>query len=323
MQSCLDIVVPCYNEEQNITLFFEEAIASMLPYMENGTTALRFIFVDDGSQDNTLQVIKALKHTPRDNVEIKYLSFSKNFGKEAALLAGLRESTGDFTAVMDADMQHPPALLATMYNILTSQDCDCVGTKRSSRKNEHRVRSFLGKFFYKIINRISDVEIVQDTMDFRMMKRHVAQAILSMPERKRFTKGIYSWVGFKTVYIEFENVVRAEGSSKWSYGKLVRYAMDGITSFSTAPLRIATGLGLCFSVIAVIYGVTVFIRTLLYGSKTAGYPTIVLLILFIGGVLMMLLGITGEYIARIFEEVKQRPHYVIKETNCHTREGDD
>lgn len=314
MKKQLDIIVPCYNESSNISTLFSAVTKALDEPVKNNEISLSVIFVNDGSSDNTLETIKALEKEKGSDI-IKYVSFSKNFGKESALLAGFEHSTGEYVAVIDADLQHPPALLKEMYDKITTLDCDCIGTKRASRKNESPVRAFYSRNFYKVINSISNVEIAQDATDFRMMKRQVVDAIISLPERERFTKGIYSWVGFKTEYIEFEIAERSEGHSSWSFRSLLHYAVVGITAFSTVPLKIATFIGLLFAGIAVAYSVYVFFETLIYGSRTAGFPTTIILMLLIGGIIITLLGVIGEYIARIFEEVKQRPHYIIRESN--------
>ena len=304
----ISIIVPCYNEEQAIPFFYEEInkVSISLKY------DFEFIFVNDGSKDQTIEIIK--KYAKSDK-RVKFINFSRNFGKEAAMLAGLKLSSGDYVAIMDADLQDPPSLLPEMISILTdkSTDYDCVGTRRVTRKGEPPIRSFFARMFYKIINRISDVEIVDGARDYRMMPRKMVEAIVSMKEVNRFSKGLFSFVGFKTRYIEFENVQRAKGETKWSFWKLFMYSVEGIVSFSTVPLSIASYIGTLTCIGAFAYLLFIFIKTILYGDPVKGYPSMMCVILFLGGIQLIALGILGQYLARTYSEVKHRPIYIVRE----------
>lgn len=269
------------------------------------------MFIDDGSRDNTLQAIKALAN---DHEYVRFISFSRNFGKEAALYAGLQASTGDLVSVMDVDLQDPPDLLPEMIETIMQSDIDCVGTRRSTRDGEPPIRSFFAKKFYQLINKISDTEMVDGARDFRLMTRQMVDAILELTEYNRFSKGLFSWVGFKTKYISFENRERVAGETSWSFWKLFNYSIDGIVNFSDAPLTIASFVGALSCIGSGLAILFIILRALLYGDPTAGWPSMVSIFLFIGGIQLLCLGIIGKYIGKIFLETKQRPVYIIRET---------
>ena len=300
----LSLVVPCYNEEAAIPIFYEEALKSVESII--GEIDIEFCFVDDGSSDNSLAEIKKLRE--RDE-RVHYVSFSRNFGKEAALFAGLEKAKGDFVATMDVDLQDPPYLLPEMYHTIIAEDSDydCVATRRVTRKGEPAIRSFFARLFYKLINRMSSTEIVDGARDYRFMKRKMVDAILSDREYNRFTKGIYSWVGFKTKWIEFENVERSAGETKWSFWKLFLYSIEGILAYSTTPLSISSILGIVFCIVG-------FIRAMLFGDPVAGWPSLVCIIVFLGGIQLLCLGIIGLYISKIYLETKKRPIYIVRDS---------
>lgn len=302
----LSIVVPAYNEEETLELFVEEVNkqTEKLPLEKT------FYFVNDGSTDNTLSVLKKL--AAKQN--IKYLSFSRNFGKEAALLAGLNAADGDFITVMDADLQDPPEMLNEMY-INLQKGHDIVGTRRISRDGEPLIRSFFSQIFYKLINKISDTEMVDGARDFRLMTRQVVDSILELEERNRFSKGLFSWVGFDTIYLPYENHERVAGTTSWNFWGLVKYSVDGIVNFSEVPLNLATFVGFLSFLASVVMGIFYFVRTLIWGDPVSGFPTLVILILSIGGLQLLSLGIIGKYLSKVFLETKKRPSYIVKETN--------
>ncbi len=303
----LSIVVPCYNEEETVDLFYRavEDIKALLQ-ME-----IEYIFVDDGSNDKTMDKLRALH---QEDPAVHYISFSRNFGKEAALYAGLEASRGDFVTVMDADLQDPPELLPQMMERLQENpDLDCIGTKRHTRTGEPIVRSFFAKRFYSLINRISDTEIVDGARDFRLMRRQMVDAIIQVSENNRFSKGIFAWVGFNTEYISYENRQRIAGETSWSFWKLFNYSIDGIVNFSDAPLNLASFVGAISCVFASIALVFIVVRTLIFGDPTSGWPSTISIILFIGGIQLLSLGILGKYIGKIFMETKKRPIYITKE----------
>ena len=304
----LSIVVPCYNEEETILSFYQEVmkIKEQMPPLN-----FEFIFVNDGSSDNTLKQLKILEN--KDQKQVKYLSFSRNFGKEAALYAGLKHATGDLITVMDADLQDPPSLLPEMYRLITEQNYDCIGTRRKNREGEPKIRSFFAKKFYKIINKISDVQIVDGARDFRLMKRQMVDAILELQEYNRFSKGLFSWVGFDTFYLEYENVERQEGKSSWSFGQLFMYSLDGIIAFSEFPLIISAVVGMLSFVLAIIALIFIVVRALIFGDPTSGWPSLVCIILALGGLQLFCLGILGQYLGKTFLETKKRPIYILKE----------
>ncbi|WP_298077897.1 glycosyltransferase family 2 protein [uncultured Abiotrophia sp.] len=304
----LSIIVPCYNEADAIPYFFaatEEVITSLGCQTE-------YIFVNDGSKDETLTVLRNLHQEHPDRV--RYLSFSRNFGKEAAIFAGLKACRGDYITLMDADLQDPPELLPQMFELIQSKEVDCVGTRRTTRKGEPPIRSFFARLFYKIINRISQTEIVDGARDYRLMTRQMVDAILELSEYNRFSKGLFSWVGFDTIYLEFENRDRVAGQTSWNFFQLLRYSIDGIINFSDAPLTLASIMGTITCLISAFFLVVIIVRALLFGDRVAGWPSIVSIILFFSGIQLLSLGIIGNYIGKIFMETKRRPIYIIKET---------
>ena len=298
----LDIVVPCYNEEEMLQIFYKEVSDNLKNIKWN------VIFVNDGSNDNTLEVIKELENS-YDNV--KYISFSRNFGKESAIYAGLDYSTEDYVVLMDADLQDPPSLIPKMMEYI--KEYDIVGTRRVTRKGEPFIRSFFARLFYKIANKITKIELVDGARDFRLMKREVVNAILDLKEYNRFSKGIFQWVGFETIWLEYENIERQKGESSWSFWELFKYSIEGIVSFTTAPLHIATITGIFFSIIAFLAIIVIVIKTLLFGEHVEGWPSTVSIILFLSGIQLFAAGIIGEYLAKIYLESKKRPIYIIKE----------
>ena len=317
----ISLVVPCYNEEESIPLFQEEAVR-VLDEMQTrfgspqDPVTFELVYVDDGSTDATLPELKRIAGQARpDGMDVRYLSFSRNFGKEAALLAGLDAAHGEYVATMDADMQDPPSLLPTMYEMLLASDADNVATRRVTRKGEPPIRSFFARMFYRIINRLSDTEIVDGARDYRLMTRRMVNAICSLREYNRFSKGLFGWVGFKTEWLEYENVERVAGETKWSFFSLFSYSIEGIVAFSTKPLHIASLGGMLFCLIALILLVVVIVRAAVFGDPVAGWPSLVCLILFIGGSQMLCLGVFGQYLAKSYVEVKNRPIYVVRESN--------
>lgn len=309
----LSIVVPCYNEEQALPFFYEEITRLSDKMSKNYNLNFEYIFVDDGSKDKTSEILKDMA---TNDSRVKFISFSRNFGKEAGLLAGLENAKGDYVAVMDADLQDPPHLLEEMYQSLTSDDYDCAAARRVTRKGEPPIRSWFAKMFYKIINKISSADIMDGARDFRLMKRNVVDAILSMKEYNRFSKGIFGWVGFKTKWIDYENVERVAGDTKWSFTKLLFYSIDGIVAFSTLPLSLSALLGIICCAIAFIMVLVIIIKTMIWGDPVAGYPSLVCIIFLLSGVQLFTIGILGQYIAKTYMEAKQRPQYIIRETNC-------
>lgn len=304
----LSLIVPCYNEQEALPLFYAETVK----VVKGIGCGYEFVFVNDGSRDDTLVILKGL--AARDE-HVKYLSFSRNFGKEAAMYAGFCSASGDYVAVMDADMQDPPALLPQMIELLEHGEYDSVATRRATRTGESPVRSWFAHKFYQLINHISDTDIVDGARDFRLMKREMADAIIEMPESNRFSKGIFGWVGFRTYWLPFENVERIAGQTKWSFWKLFKYAIDGIINFSQAPLSIASWGGMLMTLAAFLMMAVVVIRRLLFGDPVAGWASTICVIIFIGGVQLMCLGIMGQYIAKTYMETKNRPHFIIAETN--------
>lgn len=310
----LTLVVPCYNEESALPLFFDAACKACVALPEIETT---FLFIDDGSCDRTLDTLRAL--AKRDK-RVRYRSFSRNFGKEAAMLAGLQAAEGDYVAVLDADMQDPPALLGEMLQILRTGTHDCVATRRVNRAGEPPIRSFFARVFYKMINRISKTEIVDGARDFRMMTRRMVNAILQLPEYNRFSKGIFSWVGFRTHWLEYVNVKRVAGETKWSFWKLFLYSLDGIAAFSTVPLSLSAFIGFAFCALSFCFLVFIVVRAAIWGDPVAGWPSMVCIILLTSGVQLFCLGIVGQYLSKTYLEVKRRPQYIIQETECDRRE---
>ena len=303
----LSIIVPCYNEEPVLQLFYD-AIQKIAPDLP---TELEFIFVDDGSRDGTLQKIQQLHaQDPR----VRFVSFSRNFGKEAALLAGLDHARGDVVVTMDADLQDPPALLPKMYQLIQTGDYDQVGTRRVTRKGEPPIRSFFARRFYRLINHMSKVELVDGARDYRMMTRPVVDALISMREYNRFSKGLFEFVGFRTKWLEYENIERAAGETKWSFWKLFAYAIEGICAFSTVPLVLSALLGVIFCLIAFIMVIVIIIRTLAFGDPVSGWPSLICVILLLGGLQLLALGIIGQYLAKTYLETKHRPVYIVRLT---------
>ena len=305
----ISIIVPCYNEEKTLLLFYDELIKNITTF-EN--VIFEFIFINDGSCDNTLEEIKKLA---QKDSRIKYLSFSRNFGKEAAIFAGLENSTGDFVTIMDADLQDPPHLLKEMYQSVTKENFDAVGTRRSNRKGEPVIRSFFARMFYKIINKMSKIEMVDGARDYVFMKRNVVDSILSLQEYNRYSKGLFSFVGFQVKWIEYENVQRVAGETKWSFWKLVSYALEGITAFSTTPLILSSLIGLLFCLVSFIFIVIIIIKTLVLGDPTSGWPSLVCIIFMVRGIQLFSLGIIGQYLSKTYLEVKKRPIYIVRESN--------
>jgi len=305
----VSIVCPCFNEEQALPIYYDEMCRSVFDPLWGYDFEL--ILVNDGSKDRTLAIQRELAaRDPR----VRYLSFSRNFGKEAAIYAGLQHANGDFVCVMDCDLQDPPAMLPEMLARLEQGDCDCAATRRVTRKGEPAIRSAFARAFYRLINRISDTEFVDGARDFRMMRRCVCDAVLQLGEYHRFSKGLFMWVGFDTVWLEYENVERAAGETKWSFWKLAQYAIEGIVSFSTVPLRIATVVGCVVSVLALLYMLIRVVIAMIWGNPVAGYPSLLAFMLCLGGFVLLALGIIGEYVARTYMQVKRRPIYILKES---------
>jgi len=306
--SLLTIIIPCYNEAENITPFYE-AVLKERAFFESNALDLEFLYIDDGSTDDTVSNVRKLMQT--DN-RIHILEFSRNFGKEAAMFAGLENATGDYVVVMDADLQDPPSLLPTMFEEITKNGYDCVATRRVNRKGEPPIRSFFARRFYHLINKMSKTEIVDGARDYRMMTRQFVNSILDMREYNRFSKGIFGWIGYKTKWIEYENIERMHGETKWSFWKLFLYACEGIVAFSTAPLAIAALTGVVFCFLAIIFIVVIIIRTFVYGDPTSGWPSLVCIILLVSGVQLFCIGIIGQYLSKTYLEVKNRPIYILK-----------
>lgn len=306
MSISVDIVVPCYNEEEMLNDFYQEAwgiISCIEGYF------FRFIFVDDGSKDHTLSILQELA---KKHEQVKYLSFSRNFGKEAGMFAGLKYSTADLVIIMDADLQHPPAMIPDMLKGI-EEGYDCCAARRTTRKGEAPLRSFFSRKFYQINNRISNVKMAYGAVDFRIMSRRMVNAILELSEVERFSKGIFSWVGFETKWYPYENIERIKGSTKWSFGSLFQYAVDGITSFSTVPLSLVSGMGIVICIVAFIYILITLIQTILFGISVPGYVTTLCAVLFLGGIIELSIGILGEYLSHMYMETKKRPIFILKE----------
>lgn len=306
----ISIVVPCYNEELALPLFYEELKKNLNDFSKN--VSFEILFVNDGSKDHTLDVIKDL--AKKDN-QVKYISFSRNFGKESAIYAGLENATGNYVTIMDADLQDPPSLLKDMYKAVTEENYDAVGTRRVNRKGEPVIRSFFAKLFYKLINKMTSFEMVDGARDYVFMKRQVVDAILSLKEYNRYSKGLFSFVGFDVKWIEYKNVQRVAGKTKWSFWKLMKYALEGITAFSTAPLLIASGIGLLFCLISFLMILVIIVKTLIFDDPTSGWPSLVCIIFMVSGIQMFSLGIIGQYLSKTYVEIKRRPLYFIKDTN--------
>lgn len=308
MKKLLSVVVPCYNEEEAIPYFYKEIckVSNQMSEVE-----FEYIFIDDGSKDKTLELLE--EYSKKDK-RVRFISFSRNFGKEAAMIAGLEYSKGDFVTLMDADLQDPPSLLPEMYNYIVKEGYDCVGTRRITRKGEPKIRSFFSKMFYKIINKMSKIEMVDGARDYRLMNRRMVDSIISMKEYNRYSKGIFSFVGFKTKWLEFENVERVAGKTKWNFWKLFRYAVEGIVGYSTAPLIFSVFIGLLFCFLSFIMIIAIIIKTILYGDPVSGWPSLVCVIFFVGGVQLFVMGIMGAYLSKTYLETKNRPVYIVRKT---------
>ncbi len=308
----ISIIVPCYNEEEALPLFYKE----VNKVSETMDEEFEFIFVNDGSKDKTLEVIKNLSTLDK---RCKYINFSRNFGKESAMYAGLELSTGNYITLMDADLQDPPSLLPKMLKLIKEEGYDSVGTRRVTRKGEPPIRSFFARMFYKIINKMSKVEMVDGARDYRLMTRQMTDAIINLKEYNRYSKGLFSFVGFNTKWLEYENVQRVAGETKWSFWKLFLYAIDGIVAFTTAPLTIAAIMGLIFCLIAFIMIIVIIVKTIAFGDPTSGWPSLACIIFLVSGVQLFALGIIGQYLSKTYLETKKRPIYIIKETNISER----
>lgn len=304
----ISVIVSCYNEEKTVPIFYEE-MEKVSKDFEN--VEFEYIFVNDGSKDNTLQEIKELN---KNDSKVRYISFSRNFGKEAAMFAGLEAATGDYITLMDADLQDPPKLLKEMYSYIKNEGYDCVATKRTTRKGEPIIRSFFSRIFYKLIDKVTDFKMVDGARDYRLFTKQVKEAIVSMKEYNRYSKGLFSFVGFETKWISYENVERVAGETKWSFWKLFKYALEGITAFSTAPLALASIMGMLFCIVAGLLIIAIIIKTLVFGDPTSGWPSMVCIMVFMGGIQLLSLGIIGQYLSKTYLEVKNRPLYFIKET---------
>ena len=305
----LTVVVPCYNEEAVLPLFYEEAVRVLRSMTED---TYELLFIDDGSRDGTLETLRDLA---RKDPCVRYLSFSRNFGKEAGMYAGLQNARGDLVAIMDADLQDPPALLLEMRALLAEGDCDCVATRRVTRAGEPRIRSFFARRFYRVINRISEVEIADGARDFRLMTRPMVDALVSMGETNRFSKGLFAWVGFRTKWLEYENVERAAGETKWSFWSLAQYAVDGILNFSQAPLTIVSWGGIFLTIFAMIMVVFLVVRRLVFGDPVQGWASLACIMVFVAGLQLGGIGILGQYLAKTYMETKHRPLYIVAETS--------
>ena len=304
----LSLVIPCFNEEEALPIYYRET-KKILDTMD---IDYELLFIDDGSRDNSL--LEMMRLSEMDN-NVYYYSFSRNFGKEAAMYAGLKNSRGDYVTIMDVDLQDPPALLPEMLNKIRNEGYDSVATRRKDRKGESKIRSFFANMFYKIINRMSDADIVSGARDYRLMNRKMVDAVVSISESNRFSKGIFGWVGFNTYWLSYDNVERSAGKTKWSFWKLFKYSIDGIVNFSQAPLSIASFSGMLFTLIAFFMVLFVIVRKLIFGDPVAGWASTVCIILFIGGVQLLCMGIIGQYLAKTYMEVKKRPHYIIAESS--------
>ncbi len=306
--SMISIIVPCFNEEESLPLFYREA-GSVLESLD---TDYELLFVNDGSSDGTLSIMQGLAEK---DPHVRYISFARNFGKESAMYAGFSNVRGDYVAVMDADLQDPPSLLPEMLKILETGEYDSVATRRVDRKGEPPVRSWFARRFYRLINRYSDADIVDGARDFRLMRREMADAIVAMPEYNRFSKGIYGWIGFRTYWMPYENIERVAGKTKWSFWKLFKYAIDGIISFTQAPLSIASFFGFFMTFCSFLALIFIIVRKLVFGDPVAGWASTICVIIFIGGIQLCVLGIIGQYIAKMYLETKNRPHYIIAESS--------
>ena len=305
----ITVIVPCYNEEAALHYYYKEMSRVM---DEMNDVDFELLFINDGSKDKTLEIMMELA---KKDSRVKYISFSRNFGKEAAIYAGLKNSTSDYTAIMDADLQDPPSLLPSMLHAILEEGYDSVATRRVNRKGEPPVRSFFARMFYKLIRKMSDTDIVDGARDFRLMNRPFVDALLELNEYNRFSKGLFGWVGFRTKWIEFENTERIAGETKWSFFQLVRYSLDGMISFSTAPLKLASFTGMFMCIISFLAIIFIIVRQLLFGGSAFGWPSMACIVIFIGGIQLLCIGILGSYLSRTYMEVKKRPIYICKESN--------
>lgn len=317
MSVLISVIVPCFNEQEALPFFYREICKVALELKEKHCVDFELLFVNDGSRDQTLSLLREL--STKDS-RVKYISFSRNFGKESAIYAGLENASGNYISMIDADLQDPPSLLLEMYELIKDGTYDCIGTRRVTRKGEPPIRSFFARCFYRLINKISNVDIVDGARDFRLMSRQMTDAILSLREYNRFSKGIFGWVGFRTKWLEYENVERVAGSTKWSFWKLFLYSLDGITAFSTTPLSIASAFGMLFLFIAFILILIIIWKTLVFGEPVAGYPSTMCVLFFIGGLQLFSIGILGQYLSKAYLEVKKRPIYIVQETNIPSKE---
>ena len=302
----LSIVVPCFNEDESVEIFLEEIQKTLKDYN------FEVIYVNDGSSDNTLKYIKELASK---NSNVKYMSFSRNFGKESAIFAGLKYASGDYICLMDADLQHPPKLIPEMLEAVLDEGYDVAAARRVSRKGEPKIKSFFSHRFYKVFNRISNIDMVEGATDYRIMTRQVVDSVLKLQEYNRFSKGLFQWVGFDTKWIEYENIERIAGESTWSFWGLIKYSIEGLVAFTTLPLSISTFLGTVFSIIAFIYMLFIIIRYLIYSEAVPGYPTLICSLLLLGGIQLLSIGILGKYLEKTYKETKNRPIFIVKETN--------
>ena len=305
----ITVIVPCYNEEEVLPLFYREA-EKIRASMED--VEFEYLFVNDGSSDRTLSMLREMSVSDE---RVKYVSFSRNFGKESAMYAGMEAAAGDYVVIVDADLQDPLELIPTMYREASNGCCDCVAARRVTREGEARIRSWFARMFYKLINRISKTEIVDGARDYRMMTRQMVNSILSMTERNRFSKGIFSWVGFDTKWLEYKNVQRAAGETKWSFWKLFLYSIDGIVAFSTVPLAISSVMGVLFCILSFVGILVVIIRELIWQMSSYGWPSLICILLLVSGIQLLCIGVLGQYLSKTYLESKQRPIYIVKETN--------
>ena len=313
--STISVIVPCYNEQETLPVFIPalKEVASRLNEAHGVT--IEVVLVDDGSSDNTLAAMRSTKARESPFFQVRWLSFSRNFGKEAAMFAGLEHASGDYVAIMDADMQDPPHLLPQMYEMLTTEDIDSVATRRTTREGEPPIRSFFARLFYRLINKISNADIVDGARDYRLMSRQMVDAVLSMREYNRFSKGIFGWVGFRTKWLPYVNTQRVAGETKWNFFSLLLYSIDGIVAFSTVPLSIASVMGILFCLLALVGIVFIVIRTALFGDPVDGWPSLVCVIALLGGIQLLCLGILGQYLSKTYLETKRRPIYIVRETD--------
>lgn len=309
MKTLISVIVPCYNETKALPLFMQELNIVTAKMQE---TDFELIFVDDGSKDETHALVKKLSF---EDQRVHYIAFSRNFGKEAAIFAGLEHASGDYTVIMDADLQDPPHLLPEMYHAVFAEGYDSAATRRVSRKGEPQIRSFFARLFYKIINKMSDVEIADGARDYRMMSRKFVDALLELREHNRFSKGLFAWVGFRTKWIEYENIERVAGETKWSFWSLMRYSIEGIVAFTTTPLVLSSAIGILFCILSFIAVIFVILRKIMFGDPVAGWVSLVCIITFLGGIQLFCLGIVGQYMAKMYLEIKGRPVYIISDTN--------